>query len=86
MMLKNERGAVHVVSLLLFVLALFGAWFLYKSYQQQRLQASVMEAANGYRQIIENTIQDPHDKDLAKHYLQGLQDILERNQTAVRKR
>ncbi len=82
----NERGAIHTITLIVFVLALFGAWFLYSSYHQKRLQASVMEAVNGYRHIIESAIRDPQDRKLAEHYLQGLQDILERNQTKLRKR
>ena len=77
----NERGAVHIISLMVLMLALFGAWFLYSSYQQKRLQASVMEAVNGYRQIIENAIRDPQDRNLANEYLQSIQDIIERNQS-----
>ena len=67
----NERGAVHIISLMVFVLALFGAWFLYDSFQQKRLQASVMEAVNGYRQIIESAIRDPQDRTFTQRYLQG---------------
>jgi hypothetical protein len=41
----NERGAVHIISLMVLLLALFGAWFLYSSYQQtvmgKMLQGSV---------------------------------------------
>jgi predicted negative regulator of RcsB-dependent stress response len=80
-MLKNERGALHILSLFVVILALFGAWFLYKSFQEQRLKASVMEAVNGYRQIIESAIRDPWDRDVAHEYLQKVQDIVERNQS-----
>ena len=79
----NERGAVHIISLMVFVLALFGAWFLYSSYQQKRLQANVMEAVNGYRQIIENAIKDPQDRNAAHQYLQEIQDIIARNQSKL---
>ena len=80
-MLKNERGVVHIVSLFVLALALFGAWFLHRSYQERRLQGSVMEAVNGYRQIIESAIRDPQDRDIAHRYLQKVQDIVERNQS-----
>jgi predicted negative regulator of RcsB-dependent stress response len=79
----NERGAVHIISLMVFVLALFGAWFLYSSYQQKRLQANVMETVNGYRQIIENAIKDPQDRNAAHQYLQEIQDIIARNQSRL---
>ena len=82
----NERGAVHIISLMVFVLALFGAWFLYSSYQQKRLQANVMEAVNGYRQIIENAIKDPQDRNAAHQYLQEIQDIIARNQSRLQDR
>lgn len=82
----NERGAVHIISLMVFVLAFFGAWFLYSSYQQKRLQANVMEAVNGYRQIIENAIKDPQDKNVAHQYLQEIQDIIARNQSRLQNR
>ena len=79
----NERGAVHIISLMVLVLALFGAWFLYSSYQQKGLQANVMEAVNGYRQIIENAIKDPQDRNAAHQYLQEIQDIIARNQSKL---
>ena len=85
-MLKNERGAVHIVSLLIFVLALFGAWFLYSSYQQKGLQANVTEAVKGYRQVIENAIKNPQDRNVAHQYLQQVQDIIERNQSRLQNR
>ena len=86
MILKNERGALHILSLVVLALALFGVWSLFRSYQQRRLQASVMEAVKGYRQIIENTIQDSQDRYFAEHYLQRIQDIIERNQSTLRDR
>ena len=76
----DERGATHIIFLMVLILALFGAWFLYSSHQQNRLRANVMEAVNGYRQIIESAIRDPQDRNLANEYLQRIDDILERNQ------
>ncbi len=69
-----------------FVLAFFGAWFLYSSYQQKRLQSNVTEAVNGYQQVIEHIIKDPQDRNIAHQYLQKIRDIIERNQRKLQDR
>ena len=42
-----------------------------------------METVNGYRQIIENAIKDPQDRNAAHQYLQEIQDIIARNQSKL---
>ena len=78
----NAKGSLHITTIVILILALFGAWYAYKSYKQNILKENVLEAINGYRNIIEENIGDPQDKRNAREYLQKIQEIIKKYQPA----
>ena len=56
------RGSVHVVGILLLILALIGAGYLYISYKEKRVVSDMPKILAAYEGMLDDYIKDPEDR------------------------
>lgn len=57
-MLRNTKGFVHIGAVI-FIFALIGLWFTYRSYQENKLKDNLSFVLNDYKTLIISVVKDP---------------------------
>jgi hypothetical protein len=71
----NHRGVLHIGTII-FILALIGAWFVYKSYKENRLQENLSMVLEDYKELLLSKIKDPEDRAKLEQSFMVIQNIL----------
>lgn len=61
-MLRSISGHIHIISVVVLCFALIGAWFVHKSYQEQKLKENLIKVATDYKNLADSFVKDPADK------------------------
>lgn len=59
----NWKSGSICVSLIVLILVLIGAWFVYKSYQEHRLKENLKIVLADYRKFVVSTVEDAGKRD-----------------------
>jgi predicted negative regulator of RcsB-dependent stress response len=59
----NQNSGSICISLIVFILILIGAWFVYKSYQEHRLKENLRIILADYRNFVVSTVEDAGKRD-----------------------
>src|SRR5208282_1026772 len=60
--LAGCSGSVHVMGILLLILALIGAGYLYISYKEKRVASNMPKILAAYEGMLDDYIKDPEDR------------------------
>ncbi|MGO9015337.1 MAG: hypothetical protein ACLQF0_10185 [Dissulfurispiraceae bacterium] len=60
--LAGCRGSIHVMGILLLILALIGAGYLYISYKEKRVSSDMPKILAAYEGMLDDYIKDPEDR------------------------
>lgn len=71
MKLKNQRGFFHLhLTWIVFIFALIGCWYVYKSYKENKLQENMRAVISDYQPIVKEVITLTKDKQIAQTALE----------------
>ncbi len=59
---KNNKGFIHFINLLIFVLAILAVWFIYKSHKMGNIPSFTSELISDTKKIFDAKIQDTNKK------------------------
>ncbi|GER94868.1 hypothetical protein A45J_2675 [hot springs metagenome] len=71
-MLQNTKGSIHI-STIIFIFALIGLWFIYRSYQENKLKDNLSVVINDYKSIVLAVIKDPKQKQQVEQLFSKIQ-------------
>jgi len=71
----NHRGFLHIGTIII-ILALIGAWFVYRSYKENRLQENLSMVLDDYKELLLSKIKDPEDRERLEQSFIVIKDIL----------
>ena len=78
-MLHSERGYIHILGVILFLLALVGAWYVWKSSQQGKLRDNMVVVVEDYRKLADKAVKDDNDREKMDKAFKEIEHILEKN-------
>ncbi|HAK87628.1 MAG: hypothetical protein A2X55_08895 [Nitrospirae bacterium GWB2_47_37] len=70
-MLRNTKGFAHIGAVI-FIFALVGSWFVYKSYHEEKLTDNLAVVLFDYKTALRSIVSDPADKVKADNIVSSL--------------
>jgi uncharacterized protein YneF (UPF0154 family) len=69
---KNTKGFIHI-STIIFILALIGLWFIFRSYQENKLKDNLSVVINDYKDLVLTVVKDPNQKQKVEQLFSKIQ-------------
>ncbi len=75
----NKEGFIHLhlLSLLFFIMAIYGSYSLYKSYRNDHLRQDLMEALNDGKALADRVITDPAQREKVEAAYRGAKSVID---------
>jgi hypothetical protein len=68
----NQNSGSICIGLIVFILALIGAWFVYKSCQEHRLKENLKIILNDYKKLVVSAVKDEDKRDKLNNTIDDL--------------
>jgi uncharacterized protein YneF (UPF0154 family) len=64
---------IHLTGIIVFIFALIGVWFTYKSYHENKLKDNLSVVINDYKDLVLTVVKDPNQKQQVEQLFSKIQ-------------